>query len=143
MLCVTPVGTCYRNTAPKAMAMQNCSWALSHIAITHLRQITSTRTSSTCGIISALFGIAEALRTKTRKSLVITQCSIYFTESPWKDLDFTLQKEFLKMHEKAEKANGNSLQITGSASLKAIGSEGNTERSCLPVLQSHFLSIWL
>lgn len=48
-----------------------------------------------------------------------------------------------KNNEGAENTNGNSLEITGSASLKATGSEGNTERSCLPVLQSHFLSIWL
>lgn len=48
-----------------------------------------------------------------------------------------------KNNEESEKTNDNSLDITGSASLKAAGSEGNTECLCLPVLQSHFLSIWL
>lgn len=48
-----------------------------------------------------------------------------------------------KINEAAKKAKDNTLEIIGSASLKATGAEGNTECSCLPVLQSHFLSIWL
>ena len=49
MLCVTPMGTCYRNTNPKALAVQSCHWALSHVVVIHLRQTTSTRrTNSMC-----------------------------------------------------------------------------------------------
>lgn len=48
-MCVTPTVTCYRNTNPKAMAMQSCHWALSRVAIRHPRQITSSRrTNSMC-----------------------------------------------------------------------------------------------
>lgn len=48
-----------------------------------------------------------------------------------------------KINEEAKKEKDNTLEIIGSASLKATGAEGNTECSCLPVLQSCFLSIWL
>jgi len=51
---------------------------------------------------------------------------------------FHITKGMEKKNEKAEKANDNSLEITGSASLQATGWDGNTESSCLPVFQSNF-----
>lgn len=48
-----------------------------------------------------------------------------------------------KSNEEPEKVNDDSSEITGSDSLKATGSEKNTECSCIPVLQNNFLSIWL
>lgn len=54
-----------------------------------------------------------------------------------------IKKGKLKKRKESEKKkkNDDSLEITGSFSLKTTRSEGNTECLCLPVLQSHFLSI--
>lgn len=133
MLCVTSVGTCYRNTNLKALAVQKCHRAVSLILF---KQTTSTtRKKSMCRrarqkesdywwpkrwIVSEwlaadcwlnhcpLFGEAEALRTETVKGFIIIHPSlICLIESPWQDLVFTLQMEWKKKINEAKKAKDN------------------------------------